>query len=233
MLHLPSPWRVPEIIIRRRKVLATRFSVNEPIAALTFDDGPDPASTPLVLDLLKTYRVRATFFMLGKSAQRYPDLLKRVAAEGHVVGNHSWNHTSFATMAGRERRAQLRRCQEALSPYGRRIFRPPWGKHTTASLWDAYCLRYRVILWDVDVDDWCDRDSDRMAGRLLDETRPGSIILLHDAVFNNTGNGKGPAPCLDRTPMLLALEMFLEQAPARFRFVTIPEMFDLGRPMND
>jgi peptidoglycan/xylan/chitin deacetylase (PgdA/CDA1 family) len=106
--------------ITARPVLETISSVatTEPIAALTFDDGPHPRHTPKLLEILKRYNAKATFFMVGKVASRYPELVKAVADAGHVIGNHSWDHPSFPSLTRSERLSQVLRCAAALNPYG-------------------------------------------------------------------------------------------------------------------
>src|SRR4051812_35940455 len=93
----------------------TSAETTQPLVALTFDDRPDPRSTPLVLDLLERHDARATFFMVGAAAYRHPDLVRRIAEAGHTVANHSWDHTSFTTISGRQRRTQIRATQRVLA----------------------------------------------------------------------------------------------------------------------
>src|SRR5262249_27818070 len=143
-----------------------RFVVSTPALALTFDGGPDPVVTPLVHSLLASFWVWPTFVVLGEAATRYPQLITELARSGHVIGNHSWNHPPFPALRSGERRQQLRACHRATAPHGHRLFRPPWGRFDRASALDTFWLRYRVIGWSVDVGDWWDRDSDRMADLL-------------------------------------------------------------------
>ena len=114
-------------LVRQRDAVPGTVSfvqTNERVAALTFDDGPHPDFTPRLLEILKRYDVRSTFFMVGEAAMKRPDLVRRVAEEGHTIGNHSWDHATFPLLSGRERRLQMRRCAKVLEPYGRRLFRP-------------------------------------------------------------------------------------------------------------
>jgi peptidoglycan/xylan/chitin deacetylase (PgdA/CDA1 family) len=207
--------------------MVPRFEVSTPAIALTFDDGPHPVFTPRLLDLLASFRVRATFFVLGEAAAEHPHVIAELARAGHVIGNHSWDHPRFPMLSSRERRRQLRACHRATAPHGRRLFRPPWGKFDAASALDTFWLRYAVIGWNVEVGDWWDQDSQRMAS-LLSRAGPGDIILLHDAVFSGSEGGGAPVST-ERGPMLDALRLFLERHAHRFRFATIPEMFRLGR----
>jgi len=119
---------------------------NRNVAALTFDDGPHPAFTPDLLAILERHRVKATFFMLGRSAEENPDIVKSVAEKGHEIGNHSWDHPSFTRIGGATRRNQIRSCANALAPYGNRLFRPPFGHLTWLSNLEARMMRYEVVM---------------------------------------------------------------------------------------
>ena len=127
----------------------TGVSTQEPVAALTFDDGPHPESTPRLLEVLAKHRARATFFMVGEAAEKHRGLVRRVAEEGHAIGNHSWDHPSFPLMSGRERRRQIRACERALAPYGSRLFRPRYGHQHLASWLDTRRLGFDVAAWRV------------------------------------------------------------------------------------
>jgi len=246
VLHLPmNMLKIAlknQIALAARKVMGTvtHFAVSDPVVALTFDDGPHPVYTPRLLGILGKFGVCATFFMIGKAAERHPELVQRIAHAGHAIGNHSWDHTSFTAITGKERRDQIRACKRAISPYGQRIFRPPWGNHSLASSLDSFYLRYEVMGWNLDVGDWWDQDSRRMSGLLTSRVRPGSVILLHDSVFcKPCANQKtsftvdsGRIPNVNREPMLLSLNSFLGRHAKSFHFATIPEMFRLGKPIR-
>src|SRR4051812_45491348 len=175
--------RLVDALYQRVVGAITSVETTEPLVALTFDDGPDPTSTPSVLRLLEQYDARATFFMVGAAAHRHPDLVKQIAAAGHAIANHSWDHSSFTSMRGRQRRTQMRRCQRAIAPYGVRLFRPPYGRQNIASHLDARLLGFKVVAWSLAVDDWRTGDAHLMARRLIDHANPGSIVLLHDSIF--------------------------------------------------
>jgi peptidoglycan/xylan/chitin deacetylase (PgdA/CDA1 family) len=150
-------------------------ATREAVAALTFDDGPHPQSTPALLDVLEQYQVHATFFMLGELAQQYPELVRKVAQAGHAIGNHSWDHPHFSVISSRDQRWQMRACERALAPYGQRLFRPPFGQHDAASRFNAWWLGYRVIMWDLDARDWIDDNAHSIAARLVHRMHSGSI----------------------------------------------------------
>jgi len=216
--------RLPARLRRRLTGIITHVATAEPVVALTFDDGPHPVFTPAVLEILARHRARATFFMIGVNAGRHPEVVQAVSRAGHTIGNHSWDHSIFPLLTGRQRRGQLRACSRALAPYDGRLFRPPHGYYDVASQLNVLSLGYTAVNWSVDVDDWCTGDVDRMRESLLTQTRPGSIVLLHDALC-----GAPDASFADRRPMLLALDAFLEHRAGHLRFVTVPELLRYGR----
>jgi peptidoglycan/xylan/chitin deacetylase (PgdA/CDA1 family) len=206
----------------------TSVDTSEPLVALTFDDGPDPLSTPLFLKLLERHQVRATFFMCGAAAYRRPDLVRQVADAGHAIGNHSWDHSSFTTLRGRQRRTQLRACQRVIRPHGSRLFRPPYGRQSVASHVEASLLRFQVVAWSLHVNDWAESDPSRLHAALTAGIRPGSIVLLHDSIFRAELDQRIQ---YDRGPLLTALERFLAEQRRQFTFVTVPELLKRGRPV--
>ncbi len=146
---------------------------------LTFDDGPVPEVTPWVLDTLKELGVSATFFCIGKNVATDPGLFQRVKADGHGVGNHTWNHPSGWKTPPRAYYRSVLECQRLT---GTGLFRPPYGRITNRQL-AVLRERYTVVMWDVLTYDHEDRwtDSERIA-EVLRMVRPGSIIVFHDSV---------------------------------------------------
>ncbi len=212
----------------------TNVVTQEPVAALTFDDGPHPDYTPRVADLLQQYDARATFFMVGQAAVRRPDIVRVVAEADHAIGLHSWAHASFRQQTSQERRRQFRTCAQVLAPYAKRLVRPPYGELSVAARLDALWLGYEVVGWNIDVGDWYEPDASLLASRLVDSIRPGCVVVLHDALFDN-GNPRRQAKLerkahVDREPMLKALETALAHFRGKFRFVTVPELLRYGVP---
>jgi peptidoglycan/xylan/chitin deacetylase (PgdA/CDA1 family) len=228
ILRKPFTIVTQEVICARDHMpgIITCVATRVPVAALTFDDGPHPEYTPRLLDILEQYQVHATFFMVGEAAHKHPELVLQVAQGGHAIGNHSWDHPSFPSLPGRERRKQLRACAQALAPYGQPLFRPPYGDQSLASHLDALWLRYRVVTWNLHAEDWCEHDADWMADRLTRGIQPGSIVLLHDAIYRS----RQLVPQYNRESMLTAVTLFLERLDGRFRFITIPELLHYGHP---
>lgn len=203
----------------------THVATREPLAALTFDDGPDPEVTPRLADLLEEHGARGTFFQVGKAAARHPEVVARLTGGGHAVANHSWDHPSFPLLRGRWRRTQLRWCQEALGPAAVRLFRPPYGHQSPASQLDAALLGFRVVAWSAMAEDWGGDPPEVLADRVRRRLGPGAIALFHDALYTTV-----EARFRDRAPTLEAVRMLLEENEGRLRFVTVPELLRAGSP---
>ncbi|MCE0523372.1 MAG: polysaccharide deacetylase family protein [Methylacidiphilales bacterium] len=161
--------------------------------ALTFDDGPTPGVTDLILDDLARRKLHATFFMIGRRIAAAPDLARRVLAEGHEIGNHTFTHPKLTTLPDAQVEEEIQKTQDIMGKIlnHRPVwFRPPYGAlrpNQTA------VLRMRglgVVLWSVDPGDWAQPGTDKIIGTVLAETRPGSIILCHDA-HRQTADGTG------------------------------------------
>ncbi len=150
-----------------------------PCVALTYDDGPS-GLTPRLLDILRDERASATFYMLGQSAAGAPDTVRRVSAEGHEIGNHTWNHPHLPELTDAEISSQLDRTAGVLRELsGQPVasFRPPYGEFTARVLQAAGAP---AILWTVDTRDWAGPADDVLISRAVDGAAPGGIILFHD-----------------------------------------------------
>jgi peptidoglycan-N-acetylglucosamine deacetylase len=152
--------------------------------ALTFDDGPWPHTTEQILAILTQRRAPATFFVVGRQVQRYPQLLRRQLAAGMVLGTHSYRHPEpFDRLSARRVREEIIRGRRTLDPLGVRPvgFRPPGGATSATILATAEQLGFRTVLWNVDPADWRpDVTADQLRRRVLAAARPGAIVLLHD-----------------------------------------------------
>ncbi len=203
----------------------TNVSTRQPLAALTFDDGPNPQFTPGLLDILRKYNARATFFVVGKLARRYRRLVEMTAVAGHAIGNHSWDHPSLPLLSCQQRHQQLLMCQEAIAPYDCGLFRPPYGHQNFTSRLDALSLGYKVVAWNVAAEDWLGHDANWLFEKVAAGITPGTIILFHDGLY-----AFAKERFVDRNATLEAVEMLLAQFSAKFNFVTIPELLKRGRP---
>lgn len=223
--------RIPRrlILFLPRQVLGTitHVATCEPIIALTFDDGPHPEYTPRLLEILARYNAKATFFVVGESAKKHLELLQNMAAAGHAIGNHSWDHRSFPAISRNERRLQMQACEELIAPHSQKLFRPPYGNQNLASRFDAHRLGFRVIAWNVTGTDWRNDGAETVFGRLAKGLKPGSIVLLHDALFD-TENEQFAA----REATLGAVELLLGRYGQTYRFVTVPQLLQSGRSVK-
>ena len=194
-------------------------SGRQPEIMLTFDDGPDPAYTGRLLDLLDSYGIKAAFFTVGSFASANPKLIRRMKDGGHTVGLHSYSHRSAYLMSAAQTRRDLSMSAAAVMRLGinPRFYRPPWG-HTTPALQQAASnLGIMPVFWSVMAQDWqADLDSDEIASRLLCRTVPGSIICLHD------GRGKNCAPGRTIAALEKVLPIWLKEG---YRFVTPEEVY--------
>ncbi len=198
--------------------------------ALTFDDGPNPVWTPRLLELLAVQQIRATFFLLGSRAHTAPDLVRRIVAAGHLLGNHSWDHPILALTPRAHILEELRRTSDSLEQItGRltRYFRPPFGARRPAVLLAARELGLLPVLWNAMTSDWNEPSAQRIAARLTGKidrlARRGRAanIVLHD--------GGHLDPRAYRAPSLTAAGMLIARYRATHRFVTL-DAWDLTAP---
>lgn len=203
--------------------------------AITFDDGPNPAITPKLLDLLSRHNARATFFLVGKYVRESPGLVKEVAARGHVLGNHTNTHPNLFFCGRQETHAELERCSEAIADVTwvePRWFRPPFGFRSPWLSEIVHGHGMRTVMWTLIPGDWLHRPSEWLIARMQPIAeragkklpagtgygggRTGDILCLHDGDFARP-NG-------DRTHTLTALEYWLPRwRDLGLEFVTIKE----------
>jgi peptidoglycan-N-acetylglucosamine deacetylase len=153
---------------------------------LTFDDGPDPVLTPPLLDVLRDLGVRATFFVIGCKVERYPGIVRRMAAEGHCVGNHSFHHSDPASISARQLCQEVRRTAELLAGllgHEVRFCRPPHGKLSALKLLSLWGAKQTVVLWTVDPKDYCCKSAENLRSWFHARSlRGGDVVLMHDNV---------------------------------------------------
>lgn len=190
--------------------------------ALTFDDGPDPAVTPRLLEVLAAHDARATFFMCGRAAVRHPEVVRAVVAAGHSVGAHGWDHRPVRSLPPRQWDRQIVRPLEALGALtGRpvRWFRPPWGAVDRSTVAALGRRGVTTMLWSADGLDWQLDDPAHIAARALRHLDPGGVVLLHDAVgdlLREDGATQLPSDAhADRSATVAATDLLLRHARAR------------------
>ena len=196
--------------------------------ALTFDDGPNPAATPLLLDLLDQYNAKATFFMIGRFVRECPKLAKEIANRGHLIGNHTQTHPNLFWLNKRAIRNELQQCQSALQDVAgvaAKVFRPPYGFRNPWVVGTARELGMQTVMWTLLPGDWREKSVEWLAGRMrpiADHAKDsanrtaGDVLCLHDGAHRQL-NG-------DRTRTLKALEYWLPRwRDLGLKFVTIGE----------
>ncbi|NPV53434.1 MAG: polysaccharide deacetylase family protein [Firmicutes bacterium] len=203
----------PDIVVRQ-------WSPKSPSVALTFDDGPDTEYTPKILDILRKYNVRATFFLIGKSAERHPDIVKRIVVEGHAIGNHTYHHGNLANMAPWQVVMELKRANTALARITNEwplAVRPPYGALDPLAVEAIGREGYRVVLWTIDSLDWHGLSAEKVLANVMPVLKSGVIVLHHSA----------GGPQEDLGGMLDALPTIIETLQQQgYLFVTIPEVLE-------
>ncbi|CAM2780259.1 polysaccharide deacetylase family protein [Paenibacillus sediminis] len=207
-----------------RRKYADTFLVQGPHVkqvALTFDDVPDIRFTPQVLDVLKSYNVKATFFVVGERAEKHPNLVKRMVKEGHIVGNHSYNHALLTKLSLHDFQRQLLRTDRIMSTitgHKPKFIRPPYGEINEEQLQWLKQNGFIVVNWNVDSLDWKGIDKQKVERNIVRAVRPGSIILQH----------AGGGTTSDLTGSIEALpNVIMKLKGMGYRFVTLPELLDI------
>lgn len=197
----------------------TYLEVDAPYVALTFDDGPNPETTPKLLKILADRHVKATFFMLGNRAVQAPEVVKAVAAAGHEIGNHSWSHPQLTKLpvAGADKQVEdTSGLLEQITGTKPVLMRPPYGSMSPslqAHLYEKYGLTQ--IFWSVDPLDWKVRDPQSVYDQIMKQVRPGAIILAHDI----------------HPTTVAAMPRVIDALIAKgYKIVTVSELIAHGRP---
>ncbi len=166
-----------------------RIKTSRRCVALTFDDGPNPTTTPKILAVLRQYQIKAAFFCIGEQAEKYPEIVRQIVAEGHLVGNHTNTHRgSFPLWGKRRMQADIERCSQTLSrithePIG--YFRPPFGV-TNPTIWRVIRhLGLSTVGWSVRSYDTMSTPRSKVLRRIMRGVGNGAIILLHDRISGN------------------------------------------------
>jgi peptidoglycan/xylan/chitin deacetylase (PgdA/CDA1 family) len=199
------------------------------LLALTYDDGPNTAWTPALLELLDTHGVQATFFSIGHYAEEQPALLREVAAAGHAIGNHTYSHVSMPLHTDDTIREELRRTTEAIEGagvemarvQGRRLMRPPYGRRRPGTLRVLRDEGYVPVTWSVTLWDWSKGvTADKIMRKAEKQIKGGDVILLHDGCDVSMG--------YDRSQSVEATKRILSRwkEDEGYEFVTIPEMVE-------
>ena len=153
--------------------------------ALTFDDGPNPRYTDIILNILGEYRIKATFFVIGKNAELYPEPLRRAIREGHEIGNHTYSHPHMRKLSLSETEQEILLCQEILCEHFAvkpTVFRPPEGVFGEFEEETTSKIGLRTVLWSIDTRDWEAKPAKKIVSEIKGSIKSGKILLFHDYV---------------------------------------------------
>ena len=182
---------------------------SDPVLALTYDDGPHPEHTPRILDLLGERGLKATFFVLGRQAALYPEIVRRTVAEGHELALHGHDHSSLRTMSTLTAVRRIRDARhrvEDIAGVRIRTYRPPYGAYSLAQAVGIWALGLKLLIWSGDAIDWVDDDEQAIADRALASAMAGAVLLLHDDRGDSETVRSGEElPSFDRAEVLRRL----------------------------
>ncbi len=185
--------------------------------AITFDDGPHPIHTPEILDILKEYNVRATFFVIGQNIEYWGELVKREAEEGHEIGNHTFSHRNLQDLTKEQICEEIEGTEKAIlerTQTETHLLRPPEGKVGQSLCGLAYEKEYTVVCWSIDTRDWAHTPTETIVQNVLASVEGGDIILFHDFV-----SGQSPTP----DALRVILPALIKEG---YEFVTVSELME-------
>lgn len=205
-----------------------KVQTSEKMVALTFDDGPDPRYTQEIGQILADAGAPSTFFVMGRHTQQHPEIVQTLMAQGHELGNHTWNHPSLRFMPPKAMQEELESTDQLLRDLGYTQpipFRAPYG-HSLFLLPQILKQRQQAnILWTVQMNDWKPETPEVMMKLLAPKFDNGAIILLHD--------GDGESEGADRSNTVIVVKQILEKYQAQgYQFVTVSELLQHGRPLR-
>lgn len=203
------------------------IKTHEKVVALTFDDGPNPPYTEQTLSVLEKHQVKATFFMVGKRAKKFPALVQQVYMQGHEIGNHTWDHHVLVGKSCKFIRNQIAMTDKLLRQLGYTgpiHFRSPKGMKFLALQKVLKKIKRPNILFDVVSWDWSRPGVNKIVANVMKNVKPGSIILLHD------GDGDHNDRATNRSQTVQSLDCIITRLKERgYRFATISELLGLRR----
>ena len=201
--------------------IVTHVETRDSVIALTFDDGPAPAYADSLLAVLRSERARATFFVIGSELERYPEVGRRIVTDGHVLGNHTWSHPRMVGLSPARVRREVEDTDRQIRRAGGRgtiYFRAPYSHKLLLLPWYLHRTGRTNVSWNVEPDGVAESSAEGIVRQVLDEARPGSIILLHPWY-----------PSRETTRQ--ALPGIMRGLRARgYDLVTVPELLSRGEP---
>lgn len=217
----PKPLTLAELHAKYKTAFLFQGPASPKQVALTFDDVPDNHYTPQVLDILKKYHVKATFFVMGSRAKAYPEMVKRMVKEGHVVGNHSYTHPDFPKLTDAAFRQEVTRTNQVIYNLTKKkplLIRPPYGNINEAQIKWLLAQHMKIINWNIDSLDWTGLAKDQVKHNILSNLTSGSIILQHAA----GGEGENLSGSVQALP-----EIIQELRAKHIDMVTVPELLKI------
>ena len=199
------------------KTVYNSNAINSGKIALTFDDGPHPKITPKILDILKKYEIKATFFVIGVNVDNYPNPLLRAASEGHEIGNHTNSHSILKSMNKNKIQEEIDLCENKifeLTSTKTKILRPPCGLYDESLIDIAKIYDYKIILWNIDTHDWAHLSTSEIVKNVTKNVKGGDIILFHDYL-------SGESHTIEALEILIP--MLLKNG---YEFVTISQLLE-------
>ncbi|MCK2003712.1 polysaccharide deacetylase family protein [[Brevibacterium] frigoritolerans] len=181
----------PKHIVAKLPVQNEWIDPSKKVIALTFDDGPHPSHTMSILEDLKKYDGHATFFVLGSRVQHYPEVLQKMLQEGNEIGNHSWDHPQLTRLSKNKIEDQIEKTQDAVKKATGtepNLVRPPYGAINNNVR--EYMEEMKVSLWDVDPEDWKERNEKKIVNKVMSKAKDGRVILMHD-IYQTSAQAAG------------------------------------------
>jgi peptidoglycan/xylan/chitin deacetylase (PgdA/CDA1 family) len=194
--------------------------------ALTFDDGPNEPYTSQILEILRREGVHATFFLVGKNVEAFPEAARAIVSGGHAIGNHTYSHANLVFDTNARVRREILKAEEVIervTGFRTTLFRAPYGDKNFFTIHQAKRLGYQMIQWSVSAQDWRKPGPRRIVRRVLRGARPGAIVLMHDGDKGRHGG--------DRSQTVAALPSLISELRGQgYSFVTLPELLNLPAP---
>ncbi|TDU73275.1 peptidoglycan/xylan/chitin deacetylase (PgdA/CDA1 family) [Prosthecobacter fusiformis] len=216
--RLNNPSTMPTVPPAGAKISYSQVNITEKVVAMTFDDGPHPSLTPKLLDILKARNIKCTFFVIGKQTKMYPNIIRRMIAEGHEIANHTWTHASLTSRSDEQIRSELQQSEDALvevANYRPHLIRPPYGAINARIKQLMFSeFGYSTIMWSVDPQDWRRPGVSVVTSRLVNGAHPGAIMLAHDI----------------HPPTIEAMPAMFDQLLAKgYQFVTVSQLLNMEK----
>ncbi|MBB5034017.1 polysaccharide deacetylase family protein [Prosthecobacter vanneervenii] len=216
--RLNNPSTMPPVPPAGARISYSSVKISQKTLAMTFDDGPHPSLTPKLLDLLKERNIKCTFFLIGQQVKMYPDIVRRIIAEGHEIGNHTWTHCSLTSRSDDQIRSELKKSEDAVFEVAGvrpHLVRPPYGAVNTRIKNLMFTeFGYSTIMWSVDPQDWRRPGVAAVTSRLVNGAHPGAIMLSHDI----------------HPPTITAMPAMFDQLLSQgYQFVTVSQLLNMEK----